>query len=227
MPVCNAQTSLARDVAEYLEILPDLTGRFELVIVDDGSADDTIEVADELALEYPQIRVARHESTQGRTAAIRTGLSMSRGDFVFLRDPGCQLPLCEMHQLWNATRQHAFVLGRPAAARRTMLSGHGDQSPGGFQMFRRLTGASVVHSLADQAMLRAALVRRGQSWQEIDIRPVAAHGPRPSGLSRSLSRITSRVSLPVRDEKSEARPSAGRPGRPNYLARLKDFAIGE
>ncbi len=240
MPVNNAQSTLARDVAEYLEILPDLTGRFELMIVDDGSTDDTIEVADELAIEYPQIRVARHQMKQGRLAAIRTGLTLSRGDVVFLRDASCALPLSEMRQLWNAIEKYVFVLGRPASQRRSLLPTRNEPPTGGFQMFRRLAGQTVLQSLADQPMLRAALARRGQSWREVDIRPAASEVPGPSALGgQSRRRPMSGPASPkpsVRRSKQPAGPSADtvqhrvatcRPGRPNYLGRLKDFALGE
>ena len=55
LPVYNAQHRLERQVAEILDVLPELTSRFELMIIDDGSTDDSFEVARHLALKYPQV----------------------------------------------------------------------------------------------------------------------------------------------------------------------------
>ena len=117
LPVRDAQRTLASSVLELLDILPELTKHFELVIIDDGSKDATIEVADELAIHYPQIRVLRHGHSRGRAAAIETGLRCSQGEVIFLRDEGCRLPIDEVGRLWRAMEEHDLVLGRPQTIR--------------------------------------------------------------------------------------------------------------
>jgi glycosyltransferase involved in cell wall biosynthesis len=78
MPVHNAASNLTHRLQRILEILPDMATHFELHIVDDGSTDATLEVADDLAREYPQIRVSRNARPMGveqaaRHAAARLG----------------------------------------------------------------------------------------------------------------------------------------------------------
>lgn len=74
MPVHNAAAELNRRMQRVLEILPDFASQFEVHIVDDASSDATVEVADELAREYPQVQVSRNgrrlgvERTVQRTA---------------------------------------------------------------------------------------------------------------------------------------------------------------
>jgi glycosyltransferase involved in cell wall biosynthesis len=85
LPVHDVQSSLTETVTEVLEAAADMTDRFELVIIDDGSADATGEVAAELSRHYPQIRTVRHKRHLGQDAAIRTGLAESSGDMVFVR----------------------------------------------------------------------------------------------------------------------------------------------
>jgi glycosyltransferase involved in cell wall biosynthesis len=75
-------------VTEVLDVAADLTDRFELLIIDDGSADATSEVADELTRHYPQVRMLRHSKPQGRDAALRTGIAQSRGEVVLIREDG-------------------------------------------------------------------------------------------------------------------------------------------
>jgi glycosyltransferase involved in cell wall biosynthesis len=85
LPVQDAQSTLASTVTEVLETAADLTDRFELLIIDDGSRDATSEVAHELSRCYPQVRSVRHSRPLGQEAAVRTGLAQSRGEVVLLR----------------------------------------------------------------------------------------------------------------------------------------------
>jgi hypothetical protein len=78
---------LAQTVHSVLEVVSELTDRFELLIIDDGSADATSEVANELTHEYPQVRAICQGECLGREAAIRAGLQQSRGEVV-LEHPG-------------------------------------------------------------------------------------------------------------------------------------------
>lgn len=86
LPVCNRQSTLAAQVQRTLEVLSDASVGFQLIIIDDGSTDATIEVADELASYYPQVTAVRHAIPLGRDAVIRTGLEQSRGQVVLLED---------------------------------------------------------------------------------------------------------------------------------------------
>lgn len=86
LPVKDAQSTLSASVHEILDLASDSIERFELLIIDDGSTDATSEVANELTHHYPQVRVIRHGTSQGRDAAIQTGLKRSQGEVVVMRD---------------------------------------------------------------------------------------------------------------------------------------------
>jgi SAM-dependent methyltransferase len=59
----------------------------EIIIVDDGSKDGSLEIAEEFAREYPDvIRLFRHERNRGKGAAIRTGIQRATGDFCVIQD---------------------------------------------------------------------------------------------------------------------------------------------
>jgi len=86
LPVKDAQATLHHSVHKVLDMVSDAGGQFEVVIIDDGSADATSEVAHELARHYPQVHLVRHGTSLGREAAIQTGLKRSQGDVVVVRD---------------------------------------------------------------------------------------------------------------------------------------------
>jgi glycosyltransferase involved in cell wall biosynthesis len=58
----------------------------EVVIVDDGSTDDTAQVVRSLARTTPEIRMVQHPSNRGLGAALRSGFGAARGQLVFYTD---------------------------------------------------------------------------------------------------------------------------------------------
>ena len=217
LPVHNAQSTLEAAVSEILEVLSELTNRFELVVVDDASTDATIEVIPELAACYPQIRVAHHGSPLGRTAAIRTGLAHSAGEVLFFQDDNCTLAINELHKLWKAVRRHPIVLGRAKCRRQ----GQRESSSGDYQFIRRAALEQIQELLTDEATLRDILIELGCPWLDVEV------------CDRGQLRRPDRAGQkPWRPEARSARADVSendsrRPKRPNYLRRLKDFALGE
>lgn len=100
LPVRNAESTLKRDVGRLLELLPDLTSRFEILVIDDGSNDHTQEVADDLAREFPQVRLARHERPGGREAVLATARARATGDFSIVQE-GATVSASELARMWT------------------------------------------------------------------------------------------------------------------------------
>ena len=77
----------AKDEAENLPLFMEQAaatfaqtpGQYEVIVIDDGSVDDTWRVLDSLAAKYPFLRAARHRSRRGIAEALRTGYLHSRG----------------------------------------------------------------------------------------------------------------------------------------------------
>jgi 2-polyprenyl-3-methyl-5-hydroxy-6-metoxy-1,4-benzoquinol methylase len=66
--------------------LPEGTGR-EIVVVDDGSVDDSASVVEQIAAKHPGlIRLVRHERNRGKGAAIRTAIQHASGEFGIIQD---------------------------------------------------------------------------------------------------------------------------------------------
>jgi glycosyltransferase involved in cell wall biosynthesis len=116
LPVKDAQATLHRSVQKILEMVSDAGGQFEVVIIDDGSADATCEVAQELACHYPQVHFVRHGTPLGRDAAIETGLKSSRGDVVVVRDD--QRGFCMVEQYLQSSHPAASRPTQPNYLRR-------------------------------------------------------------------------------------------------------------
>ena len=82
MPAYNEEATLAAIVGRVIGI-PHL---LELIIVDDHSSDRTPQIAEGLAARHPEIRYVRHERNAGKTAALKTGFALTRGDVVIVQD---------------------------------------------------------------------------------------------------------------------------------------------
>jgi glycosyltransferase involved in cell wall biosynthesis len=76
----------APTIAHVLRRVCELDLNTEVLVVDDGSADDTIAIVEGLRDELPNVRLIRHDRNQGKGAAVRTGIGESTGDIVLIQD---------------------------------------------------------------------------------------------------------------------------------------------
>jgi len=83
MPVHNAERFLAAAVDS---ILAQTFTDFELIAVDDGSADRSLEILQSYAARDPRVVVAQHASNQGAAAARNHGCRMARGRYIAVMD---------------------------------------------------------------------------------------------------------------------------------------------
>src|SRR5215510_10675544 len=76
-----------------------VTNNFEVLVVDDGSKDDTGTILDRLAGQLPFLRVIHHEHNLGYGAALITGFKNARKDLIFYTDGDGQYDVREFHNL--------------------------------------------------------------------------------------------------------------------------------
>lgn len=82
VPVYNERTTVGEIIRRMR--LVELPIDREIIVVDDGSSDGTDKIL--AALEDSTIRVVSHETNRGKGAAVRTGISLARGDVVLIQD---------------------------------------------------------------------------------------------------------------------------------------------
>src|SRR5262245_43823182 len=98
-PAYNDQHTIERLVRVAAEEMRKVTDDFEVLVVDDGSRDETGTILDRLATELPYLRVIHHERNIGYGAALITGFANSRKDLIFYTDGDGQYDVREMHSL--------------------------------------------------------------------------------------------------------------------------------
>lgn len=104
MPAHNEAQNLPQVVAQVLNTLRTLSDRVELIIVDDGSRDDTVAVVEQLCTQYPEVVLLQLSRNFGKEAAITAGLACAVGDVVVIMDSDGQHPVDlvpKMFALWQ------------------------------------------------------------------------------------------------------------------------------
>jgi dolichyl-phosphate beta-glucosyltransferase len=77
----------------------------EIVVIDDGSVDRTVEVAEQMRRECPGLRVLRNPGNRGKGYAVRHGVLECRGEWALFTDADLSAPIEELEKLWDAANQ--------------------------------------------------------------------------------------------------------------------------
>ena len=100
-PAYNDRGTIASLVITALRTAKRLTPDHEVIVVNDGSADNTADILDELARSYPEVRVVHHQTNRGYGGALRTGFATATRELVFYTDGDAQYDPTEMEILWR------------------------------------------------------------------------------------------------------------------------------
>lgn len=98
VPCFNEERMLEKCIKRILE-LESKNLKLEIIIVDDGSQDNSLEVAKALAAEHSQIVLISHDRNRGKGAALRTGFDKANGDFVIVQDADLEYNPAEIKKL--------------------------------------------------------------------------------------------------------------------------------
>ncbi len=84
----NEESVLEKNVGQVADFMRSIDGEYdwEILIVNDGSADRTAEIADTLAANSPDIRVVHHDTNLGLCEGLKTGFRHARGEYIVTLD---------------------------------------------------------------------------------------------------------------------------------------------
>jgi glycosyltransferase involved in cell wall biosynthesis len=112
LPCYEEEGNVARTVERAVAALRERDlDRFEIIVVNDGSRDRTGAIADALAGEYDEVRVAHHAQNQGYGGALRTGFAEAKFPWVFFTDGDGQFDLAEIDGFLTAADDAEVVIG--------------------------------------------------------------------------------------------------------------------
>ncbi|MDD2881165.1 MAG: glycosyltransferase family 2 protein [Rhodoferax sp.] len=113
IPAYNEARSLGTLVPEILTALQRLSPQVELIIVDDGSRDDTSAVMQTLCASHPQVLYLKLSRNFGKEPALTAGIEAAQGDVVVLMDGDGQHPVSlvpEMLAKWRAGADVVYAI---------------------------------------------------------------------------------------------------------------------
>jgi glycosyltransferase involved in cell wall biosynthesis len=117
LPAYNEAESLPRTVPPVVAALRQVTGDFEIVVVDDGSRDRTAEVVRELSQQYPEVRLVQHPVNLGYGAAVWTGITSGQKEFIFYTDADGQFDIAELRRFVPYAGEYDMIIGYRAPRR--------------------------------------------------------------------------------------------------------------
>ncbi len=117
LPAYNEVERLPRYLPGVIEYCSELAGGGEVLVVDDGSQDETASYVESLAATAPALRLIRQPRNMGKGAAVRRGVMESQGRYILFADADGATPIAECSKLLQAAEDGAdVVIGSRKAA---------------------------------------------------------------------------------------------------------------
>ena len=140
IPAFNESDRLGTPLAKVIEFASEAGQNAEVIVVDDGSRDDTSEVARRVFDSYPNAntRLIRYEDNRGKGFAVRTGLRETQSEIALFTDADLSTPIQETSKLVDPIRNNEYdVTFGSRALDRSLIGTH--------QPWRREQGGKVMN----------------------------------------------------------------------------------
>ncbi len=97
IPAYNEETRLPNTLGQVFDFLRVQEYVAEVVVVENGSQDNTLEIAKSFSKDHPELTVL-HESFPGKGSAVRKGMLTARGEYRFMCDADLSMPIAEINR---------------------------------------------------------------------------------------------------------------------------------
>ncbi len=111
IPAYNDETTIARLIQDTDCLLKEISNDYEIVVVNDGSRDNTLDVLKELARKFTNMRLINHEQNQGYGRTIKELYLTGAKELVFSLPGDYQFAPKELLTMAQGLRKHDFVIG--------------------------------------------------------------------------------------------------------------------
>lgn len=110
IPVLNEEATIKQILSKVI----DLKDMFEIIVVNDGSTDSTLNILEKLkkTTKYSKkLKIISHKTNLGKGSAIRTGGKVAKGDFVIIQDADLEYDPREFSKLTRVVDKKTAVYG--------------------------------------------------------------------------------------------------------------------
>jgi len=134
VPAYNESQRLTPTLVRLREYFDNSGEEYEVLVVDDGSSDDTVEVARRSQRCWPQLRVLALPRNQGKGAAVRAGMLKAGGELRLFSDADLSTPIEELPRLRERIGGECQVVIASRALKESRIETH---QPGRREMIGR------------------------------------------------------------------------------------------
>lgn len=209
IPVYNEEENLRPLYEELREVLDGLKRQSEILFVDDGSRDRSLEILKEIKATDPRVKIIRFRRNFGQTAAMAAGFDHARGEIVVTLDADRQNDPRDIPKLlaeidrgydlvsgWRHRRQDGFLLRRlPSILANKLISATTDVKLHDYGCTLKAFRREVVKNIELYGEMHR-FIPAIASWMGVTISEVKVnHRPRTAGHSKYGISRTIRVIL--------------------------------
>jgi dolichyl-phosphate beta-glucosyltransferase len=102
LPAYNESERIAETIEKIFTFAAQRGWQTEIIVVDDGSSDDTAEVVQRCAATRPGVRLLRNPGNRGKGYSVRHGMLQAQGEILLFSDADLSSPIAEAEKLFAA-----------------------------------------------------------------------------------------------------------------------------
>lgn len=110
LPCYNEEENIEQMVIDSVEVCSKLADQYEIIVVNDGSKDKSLQILEELVKRYNVLKVINQSNT-GYGGAIKRGFTESKMDWIFFTDSDRQFNLNDLYSFIPFTSNFKFIFG--------------------------------------------------------------------------------------------------------------------
>ena len=173
-PMYNEADNIETTIFKLRETLSDFDKPWELILVDDGSTDDTLSTAREFETKFENLRIIHYPVNRGRGKALRTGFKHARGQYVITIDfdlsYGPEHIIRIYQELANPSQMNDVVLGSAYMKDGQVIGG----SP--LRLFISKLGNRILEYTFPQPFKTSTCILRGYKKEVLEALELESNG---------------------------------------------------
>jgi glycosyltransferase involved in cell wall biosynthesis len=159
VPMFNEQDSIQLSLERITSSLASEGFEYEILLVDDGSKDETLQKILEVAHKWPELRLIKLRANRGHMSAITAGLEFSRGDYVVTIDADMQDPPELISKMLHMAVTQSLDVVYGSRLNRNVDSWFKRKSAAVYYwMMSKLTGGNIINGAADFRLMSRSVV---------------------------------------------------------------------
>lgn len=112
IPAYNEETRIGHSLKKILFYLERKGYSYELIVVDDGSKDETLKVISRIAERDGDIRVLRNKNNCGKGYAVKKGMLNAKGSYILFTDADLSTPISELDKFLQVVKNgYDIIIG--------------------------------------------------------------------------------------------------------------------